>query len=302
VTAKVNGRWLLAALSLLMVCCGARSELEAPIWCGNGVLEESEACDDGNTIDHDACSNACAVRTCGNNVIDRGEQCDNGADNEDRPALQLTHGSLKQPVMPVDRRMDVTRFYDYASESSHTGFERVNQCAIFLYRDMTTGRLGFITHSGIDEDSSGITLDHGLVDMDIKSLPLGTTIAVGDEEDEVRMPDPTTVTGSWEFWRNSDGGALTSLPFPGNWSFDVRMRFIDGISDWEYVEADGNRVVLDDERVATLTAFDSPSQCRTDCRVPRCGDGFVDGGEVCDDGNSDAGDGCDADCSSLDGL
>jgi cysteine-rich repeat protein len=35
--------------------------------------------------------------------------------------------------------------------------------------------------------------------------------------------------------------------------------------------------------------------------VPACGDGILDGGEVCDDGNTVGGDGCAADCSSLGG-
>ena len=29
--------------------------------CGNGVKEGTEACDDGNTIDDDSCSNACVI-------------------------------------------------------------------------------------------------------------------------------------------------------------------------------------------------------------------------------------------------
>lgn len=32
--------------------------------CGNGVVEEGEACDDGNDIDHDGCTNACTADTC----------------------------------------------------------------------------------------------------------------------------------------------------------------------------------------------------------------------------------------------
>ncbi|MEE2836410.1 MAG: DUF4215 domain-containing protein [Myxococcota bacterium] len=38
----------------------------------------------------------------------------------------------------------------------------------------------------------------------------------------------------------------------------------------------------------------SPDTCRTDCSLPRCGDGVVDEGEACDDGNEVADDGCDA--------
>jgi cysteine-rich repeat protein len=33
--------------------------------------------------------------------------------------------------------------------------------------------------------------------------------------------------------------------------------------------------------------------------LPKCGDGYVDGGEVCDDGNIVGGDGCGATCLTL---
>lgn len=40
----------------------------------------------------------------------------------------------------------------------------------------------------------------------------------------------------------------------------------------------------------------APDACRTDCRLPSCGDGVTDTGEDCDDGNFVDGDGCDPDC------
>lgn len=51
----------------------------------------------------------------------------------------------------------------------------------------------------------------------------------------------------------------------------------------------------------TLQAFNTPSSCRTTCTVPACGDGILDGGEVCDDGNTVGGDGCSAGVCRFDG-
>jgi len=69
-------------------------------FCGNGLLESSELCDDGNTVGGDGCSADCAfieagwvctqpgapcstVSTgfCGNGLVENGEQCDLGAQN-----------------------------------------------------------------------------------------------------------------------------------------------------------------------------------------------------------------------------
>ena len=70
---------------------------------------------------------------------------------------------------------------------------------------------------------------------------------------------------------------------------------------------DGRRLqVLTDAGAATvmtrnvqITFNDTASMCRSDCTVPTCGDGILDGGEACDDGNTVGGDRCSADCSTV---
>ncbi|HWO26402.1 MAG TPA: DUF4215 domain-containing protein [Kofleriaceae bacterium] len=51
--------------------------------CGNGVVEDGEECDDGNTSNDDACHNDCTLcpptpGSCGDGVLDPGEECDDG--------------------------------------------------------------------------------------------------------------------------------------------------------------------------------------------------------------------------------
>gem|GEM_PF-4604893 len=48
--------------------------------CGNRLIEEGEACDDGNTLNGDGCSALCIVEeaVCGNRRIELGEECDDG--------------------------------------------------------------------------------------------------------------------------------------------------------------------------------------------------------------------------------
>jgi len=54
----------------------------ASITCGNGVTEGVEECDDGNTNNNDACTNACTMAECGDGFTWLGhEECDNGASN-----------------------------------------------------------------------------------------------------------------------------------------------------------------------------------------------------------------------------
>lgn len=49
----------------------------APVSCGNGIVNPGETCDDGNNNQNDSCTNLCQAAVCGDGVIRSGsEQCD----------------------------------------------------------------------------------------------------------------------------------------------------------------------------------------------------------------------------------
>ena len=50
----------------------------APPDCGNGMTEQGETCDDGNTDSCDGCSATCQTESCGDTVTCPGETCDDG--------------------------------------------------------------------------------------------------------------------------------------------------------------------------------------------------------------------------------
>ena len=56
------------------------SRVGAGAICGDGLLEDAEECDDGNTADGDGCSAVCTIEdgVCGDGVIGAGEECDDG--------------------------------------------------------------------------------------------------------------------------------------------------------------------------------------------------------------------------------
>ncbi|MCA9401866.1 MAG: PKD domain-containing protein, partial [Candidatus Omnitrophica bacterium] len=47
-------------------------------FCGNGVIDALEECDDNNTLGGDGCSPRCLIEACGNGRVDVEEECDDG--------------------------------------------------------------------------------------------------------------------------------------------------------------------------------------------------------------------------------
>lgn len=103
-----------------------------PVWvvaryidggCGNGVVDQSEECDDGNLTDGDGCDSNCRLTGCGNAVATAGEECDDGntlsGDGCDagcvvEPVAQATDFTL-QTVRPL--RVRIARGSGYAKKS-----------------------------------------------------------------------------------------------------------------------------------------------------------------------------------------
>jgi len=61
--------------------CYATAYLEGVPYCGDGIMDEGEECDDGNNENGDGCSATCQLDVapyCGDGEIQEGEECDDG--------------------------------------------------------------------------------------------------------------------------------------------------------------------------------------------------------------------------------
>jgi cysteine-rich repeat protein len=237
---------------------------------------------------------------CGNGVVDPGEACDPGAEPP-LPALEVRQGTLRRPVQPLVGAVTANEFYAYGSRSGHTGFEAVNASRMYLYRWRPEAAMSLVMHHGIDEDSTGMTQPDASVVFEIAGLPSTGVVALSDDDVEFVRSTPTTASAAWNFRENTDGGVLAGLPFPGNWQLTVTPVLFREVTDWKFLSGSGSDVTVVEELPLDLTkpveivASERRVMCRADCTLPRCGDGRLDPGEICDDGNALTGDGC-SDC------
>lgn len=237
--------------------------------------------------------------TCGDGKIDPGEQCDLGPDNAASAAFLVTQGGTSFAAVPFTRTGTSTEFYAYSSLSAHTGYEALGMSRILLYLDKSTRGLSLIVFHGVDQDSSRLEQPSSTIQFLFSGLPDSTAIDISDDPRELIMTSPTTATGLWNFTNNSDGGVFHGIPLPGDWTIIVEPYFIKGDWTWTWLTPDGSELHLDASQPVSIEARSTHGECRADCTVPRCGDGILDAGEVCDDGQPSIL-GCSLDCMSFD--
>jgi cysteine-rich repeat protein len=235
------------------------------------------------------------LAVCGDGKLATTEECDLGGANVDRPAFQISQPSTAPfGTDALVKKQSAASFYNYFSASSHTGFEAPQESRTYMYIDGNSGRLHlFVTHG---EDNNQ---PNAQVTMDLFGIPSGFSLDISDDPGEFVATGSSTAYGKWSFVQNSDGGVIGGLPFPGNWTIVITPNFVFGITTWGFVKSNLQRVSLKLAEKLTIQAFDSAGTCRKNCTKPRCGDGVLDGGEVCDDGNVIGGDGCASDCRTL---
>src|SRR4051812_28417307 len=83
-------RWAFVG-AVVVAACGGGDDAAGPdatpaAYCGDGILDDGEVCDDGNASFGDACNPLCQRAECGNGFVDpgTGETCDDAnADDTD---------------------------------------------------------------------------------------------------------------------------------------------------------------------------------------------------------------------------
>jgi fibro-slime domain-containing protein len=232
--------------------------------CGDGTLEGTEACDDGNTVGGDGCSADCttvepgyncpraggacspvAKEICGNGILEAGEYCDDG-------------NSVSSDGCSADCKVES----GFTCPSAGKACVAIARCG--------DGKVDYLR---------GETCDDGNI-IGLDGCSASCTIELGWSCDNTGQSQVPPVASK-----------CTNTTKCG----DKKISGAETCDDGNTVNGDGCSSACSLEPGWVCPVMGAA------CRAAACGDGIVAGAESCDDGNVVAGDGCSTTCQREDG-
>ncbi len=255
-------------------------------YCGDGVTDADEGCDDGNRISCDGCDRDCTLEKCGNgSVCGAGEECDDGGAGH----CVLNGVRVQNKVICFD---DGDCKGGAACQTNTDGC--IDTCTVATCGD------GY-TLLGTEQCDNGAANSDTAADACRSTL--GVTLAL--------VFDPLQVTSSTVFRLQSaaqfgdiEAGDPVNISLP---NLPATLR---GVSSSDIT---GTRTVLASPGPGANYIYFAPGSSFTSlggphgggsgtlgatlsCRTAHCGDSVTDSGEYCDDGNAVEDDGCSSVC------
>jgi cysteine-rich repeat protein len=234
--------------------------------CGDGCARAPEECDDGDRNsdpDPDACRTNCVNHHCGDNTTDSDEECDNGPANDDDMPDACRTTCVR--AYCGDGTRDGSEACDLGAENGTTGSTCSATCAL---AGCGTGTL-----------DPGETCDDDNLDNDDGCLATCVPNVCGDGFTNLDV-DPVSLL----IQEVCDPTRFEPL---ASCRYDCGQRFA--------MCGDGDVDPGEECDSGAANSEEPNAACRTDCQLPRCGDGVVDDAaavpEECDRGPD-----CGSDC------
>jgi len=239
--------------------------------CGDSIVQGAEACDDGNTSDNDACPTTCIAASCGDGVVYVGfEACDDGnASNTDACRTACVWANCGDGFVRLG-------FEDCDDGNVSSTDACPNTCTVARCGD------GFV-QAGVDVcDDGNMVNGDGCENSCL--LTNGQPCTMGPQCDSM-VCDPVSMVCE-----------------PANVCGNGTIEGTESCDDGNMTNGDGCENSC---RRTTGQPCTTNPQCDSNVCDPTsmtcepantCGNGTVEGAEVCDDGNLTNGDGCESSC------
>ena len=273
-----------------------------PAWCGNGIVDDGEQCDDGNTVNTDACTNACTNATCGDGVVRPGEECDDGNTVDlDGCSSACVVEVLTCCYGCYDPSTDATISGECGNQLCNSGtfcaapyVPFANQIYDGSCNSCTRHTCGDgnrdVGVSGISDEECD---DGNLVDHDGCSSTCLTEhcgdgiVQSGEECDDGNTENTDACTNACKNAVCGDGAVYLGVEECDDGNADNTDACTNACKD----AACGDGYVQPGEECDDGNTTDLDG-CSSTCQIERCGDGVVQSGEQCDDGNTENTDDC----------
>lgn len=276
---------------------GTGGSVVPPSVCGNGIQEDGEDCDDGNSVNEDDCLDTCRAASCGDGFVkqygDNTEECDEGAGNSDsepngcRTDCKVAHCG--------DGVIDQGEVCDEGVENSDTLAGACRSGEILTGQGCQMYYCGDgVTDPGEQCDDAN-TNDNDGCRSDCTAAVCGDGVRdFGEECDDGNRTDGDACTNNCTNNVCGDG-----ILFEGVEACDDANRIdTDACTNTCTIATCGDGVVWDGVEGCDDGNSDNADACRNNCAVPSCGNGLLDRetNEQCDDGNADDTDACLSTC------
>ena len=123
-------------------------------FCGNGIIDPGEACDDGNFTSGDGCTSQCVVEFCGDGVVNNGgaELCDDGNSlpYDGCSPTCMPQGALLGEVMQLESNQSGASWYPLAFTTPLVNPVVVGHTLSFNGGDPTHLRVRGVTGTGFE--------------------------------------------------------------------------------------------------------------------------------------------------------
>jgi cysteine-rich repeat protein len=257
--------------------CSATCVLEA---CGNGTLDAGEQCDDGDAVSCDGCSDTCAIEECGNGTLDCGETCDDSnttAGDGCDSLCQVEGGECTEALTLGCGASDSWSTSLFGSTDVVDSYSCIswNESGPEYTYSFTAPSTGDVTASLTNLD--GIDLDVFVIGDSLAGCASSNCTSFGNSSATFSAIAGETYYVVVDGFNGAEGNYTVDLSCGGGVCGDGIINAGETCDDGGNGNNDG---------------------CSSTCLLEFCGDGVTQSNEQCDDGNVISGDGCSSTCES----